>query len=315
MRLLICLGCFLCLLFACKEKRVDVIEPPTKTEIQDAISLFGDSLYSPEPSEKFLDRFKARKDQYQKDSNTVENLIWYGRFIAYKGDYTDAIALYSKGIAKFPTDARLYRHRGHRYITIREFDKAIKDYERAVQLIRGAPNEIEPDGMPNAQNIPISTLHGNIYYHLGLAHYLNWDLEKALEAYQKCLKTSDKSDNIVSATHWIYMILRLLDREEEAKKYLEPINTEMEIIENFAYYQLCLFYKEQMSLSELEKKISETPGSDGIKYGIANWYFYKGNKEIAKDKLEELNHQKSWNSFGYIAAESQLKKYFLKDPK
>lgn len=310
MRLLLYLGCFLWLLFACKERRADVIGPPTKTEIPDAFSLFGDSLFSPEPSEKLLDRFKEHEENYQKDTSNIANLIWYGRFIAYKGDYSDAIALFSKGIVKFPEDARLYRHRGHRYITIRQFGNAVKDYEQAVALIDDKPNKIEPDGMPNARNIPVSTLHGNIYYHLGLAHYLNWDLEKALDSYQKCLVTGDKPDNIVSATHWIYMILRLLDREEEAKKYLAPINSKMDIIENFAYYQLCLFYKGKMSLHELEKNISETPGSDGIKYGIANWYFYNGKREIAKEKLQQLVAQKSWNSFGYIAAESHLKKGF-----
>ncbi|MGI9552502.1 MAG: tetratricopeptide repeat protein [Aurantibacter sp.] len=305
------LGCLICLLLACKEERsVNATNTSKSTEIPDAISLFGDSLFSPEPTEKLQGRFKEHENNYLKDSTKVENLIWYGRFVAYKGDYLDAIAIFSNGMLQYPDDARLYRHRGHRYITIRQFDDAIKDYGRAVQLIQGKPNEIEPDGMPNARNIPISTLHGNIYYHLGLAHYLNWDLEKALDAYKNCLSTGGKPDNLVSATHWIYMILQLLNRKEEAKKYLEPIHKEMDIIENMAYHELCLFYKGEMGLEELEKNFSETPGSDGIKYGIANWHFYNGEKEMAKKKLKQLVNQKSWNSFGYIAAESQLKKYF-----
>lgn len=303
--------CLILLLVTCKEdKKIGETPVSEEVEIPDAISLFGDSLYSPEPSEKLLGQFKEHEDNFSKDTTNVENLIWYGRFIAYKGDYASAIDIFSKGIAKYPEDARLYRHRGHRHITIREFDKAIIDFEKAASLFEGKPNEIEPDGMPNARNIPVSTLHGNVYYHLGLAHYLKWDLEKALDAYQKCLETGDKPDNIVSATHWIYMILRILERESEAKKYLEPINSEMDIIENMAYHQLCLFYKGAVTLAELEENLSNTPGSDGIKYGIANWHFYNGEKEIAKKKMEELITQKSWNSFGYIAAESQLKKLF-----
>lgn len=303
--------CLISVLFACKgEKKSDETVAIKKIEIPDAISLFGDSLFSPAPSEKLLERFKEHENNYLKDSTNVENIIWYGRFVAYKGDYKNAIDIFSKGIDKYPDDARLYRHRGHRYITVRKFDLAVKDYEKASKLIADKPNEVEPDGMPNARNTPVSTLHGNIYYHLGLAHYLNRDLEKALGAYIKCLATGDKPDNIVSATHWIYMILRLLNREEDTKKYLEPINSEMDIIENVAYHQLCLFYKGEIGLDELEKNLTETPSSDGIKYGIANWYFYNGEKEIAKEKLKQLVAQKSWNSFGYIAAESQLKKYF-----
>ena len=63
----------------------------------------------------------------------------------------------------------MYRHRGHRYVSIREFDRAIADLEYAATLIEGTEDEIEPDGMPNAMNIPVSSLHSNIWYHLGLA--------------------------------------------------------------------------------------------------------------------------------------------------
>ena len=55
---------------------------------------------------------------------------------------------------------RFPRHRGHRYISIRQLDNAISDFEHAASMIDGQPNEIEPDGMPNARGIPVSTLQG-----------------------------------------------------------------------------------------------------------------------------------------------------------
>ena len=61
----------------------------------------------------------------------------------------------------------MYRHRGHRYITVAQFDRAIADFEKAVALIKGTPDEIEPDGAPNPTGKPRSTLHFNIWYHLG----------------------------------------------------------------------------------------------------------------------------------------------------
>ena len=49
----------------------------------------------------------------------AENLIWLGRREAYLGNYQTAILSYTNGIAKYPKDARFYRHRGHRYISSR----------------------------------------------------------------------------------------------------------------------------------------------------------------------------------------------------
>mgnify|MGYP001803330131 CR=1 FL=1 len=95
----------------------------------------------------------------------MDNLIWHGRFTAYIGNYKEAIQIYTDGISQFPDDARLYRHRGHRHLTIRQYDHAIADFEKAAELIQGTENEVEPDGMHNARNITESTLHGNNYYH------------------------------------------------------------------------------------------------------------------------------------------------------
>jgi tetratricopeptide (TPR) repeat protein len=102
--------------------------------------------------------------------NDADAIIWAGRRLAYLWRYRDAIAMFSKGIALHPNDPRMYRHRGHRYITVREFDRAIADFDKAVALIKGRPDEIEPDGQPNAAGKPRSTLQFNIWYHLALAH-------------------------------------------------------------------------------------------------------------------------------------------------
>ena len=57
-------------------------------------------------------------------------LIWLGRRNAYLGNYKDAIGIYTEGIQKYPNDARFYRHRGHRLITLRCFDDAIADLRK-----------------------------------------------------------------------------------------------------------------------------------------------------------------------------------------
>ena len=248
----------------------------------------------------------ATKQRLREDPQNPDKLIWYGRFTAYAGDYQGAIELYTKGIEQFPEDPRFLRHRGHRYISIRKFDEAIQDFEKAAKLIEGRPNEIEPDGMPNAQNIPISTLHGNIWYHLGLAYYLKQDMPNALRAYQNCLNSTQNDDNVVSSTHWLYMILRRMDQKEEAESYLEVIKPEMNIIENFSYHNACLFYKGEITEEELLGDSGAAASNDAITYALGNWYQYNGEVEKAEEILGNLLEKGSWNSFGFIAAEADI---------
>ena len=78
-----------------------------------------------------VQQLDTARAEYEANPDDADNIIWYGRRRAYTGDYRGAIEVFSEGIEKFPDDARMYRHRGHRYITIREFDRAIADLEKA----------------------------------------------------------------------------------------------------------------------------------------------------------------------------------------
>ena len=167
---------------------------------------------SDETRRDFESRLAQARKNVAKNSNDVENLIWLGRRTAYLGQYKEAIRIYTQAIKSFPNDARLYRHRGHRFITLRCVDDAIVDFARAAGLIKGKPDEVEPDGLPNARNIPTSTLQSNIWYHLGLAFYLKGDFRRALNVYREAEKVSKNADMLVATKHWLYMTLRRLGR-------------------------------------------------------------------------------------------------------
>jgi len=237
--------------------------------------------------------------------------IWLGRRLGYLGRFIEAIEVYTEGIKKFPWDARFYRHRGHRYITLREFDLAIADFEKAAQLVKGKPDEVEPDGQPNARNIPTSTLHFNIWYHLGLSYYLTGRNEQALNSYRECMKASKNPDALVATSHWLYMTLRRMDRKPDAAKVLEPIREGMELIENDGYYRLLLMYQGSVSPEDLlaeTLKQAGSAGSNSILYGIGNWYLYNGRREDALKVFRRMVTGDQWTSFGYIAAEADLKR-------
>ncbi len=294
-----------------KTSHVDIL--PEVPEGAQAVSLLGDPLYPATPYEDVLEKYDEAKTDYESGPKNVDNIIWYGRRTAYLGNFREAIRIYSEGINRFPDDARLYRHRGHRYISIRAFDRAIADFERAVSLIGGKEDEVEPDGMPNALNIPVSTLHTNIWYHLGLAYYLKNDLKNALRVYRQGIRASTNDDMRVATTHWLYMTLRLMDKEEEARTALDPIHADMDVIENQAYYQLCLFYKGEIPLASLTDPEFSAIMNDAVAYGIGNWYFYNGQREKAKAIFQKLLQNEVWASFGYIAAEADFARAFVQE--
>lgn len=254
-------------------------------------------------------KLKEAQAQYEANPKSADAIIWVGRRLAYLGRFTESIDTYTKGIALFPSDARFYRHRGHRWITLRRFDRAISDFEKAAQLIKGKPDEIEPDGQPNERNIPTSTIHFNIWYHLGLAYYLTGQNHKALNAYQECLKASDIPDRLVATTHWLYMTLRRLNRGQDAAKVLEPIKDGLDVIENDSYYRLLLMYKGLLSAGQLLEeatKQGDSAASHSTLYGVGNWYVYNGQSKQGLEVFRRVVASKQWTSFGYIAAEADL---------
>jgi len=283
---------------------------PAVPEGAQAISLQGEPLYASTPSDNVLAKLENAKNAYDADPENADNIIWYGRWTAYSGDYREAIRIYTQGIRKFPDDARFYRHRGHRYISIREFDRAIQDFEKAVTMIEDKEDSIEPDGMPNAMNIPVSTIHTNIWYHLGLAYYLKRDLENALRVYNIGIEASTNDDMLVATTHWLYMTLRLLGKEDEAEKALEPIHKDMNVIENMAYHRLCLVYRGKLALEEITGEDFSNIMNDAAAYGVGNWYLYNGQQDVAKQVFEQILENKIWASFGHIAAEADFVREF-----
>jgi tetratricopeptide (TPR) repeat protein len=266
--------------------------------------------FSAETKREFEAKLADAQAQLEKNANDANALIWLGRRTAYLGRYKDSIRIYTKGIEKFPNDARFYRHRGHRFITLRCFDAAIEDFEKAARLVRGKPDEIEPDGLPNARNTPTSTLQSNIFYHLGLAHYLKGDFRRALSAYREALKVSKNPDMLVATTHWLYMTLRRLGKESDAQKTLKAVADNLDIIENENYYRLVKYYQGKLKANDLLKEIGEdfnTLNNSSIAYALGNWFFYNGRRDIALGYFRQIVKGNQWASFGYIAAEAELK--------
>ena len=179
---------------------------------------------APETRRVYEQRLEAARAAQLANPGDPDALIWVGRRTAYLGDYRGAVRIFSAGIARFPADARFYRQRGHRYITLRRFARAADDLEHAARLADGQRDQVEPDGIPNARDTPTSTRQSNIWYHLGLARFVAGDYTRALVAYPAWLRVSNNPDMLVATTHWLWMTLRRLGREDEARAGLAPLH-------------------------------------------------------------------------------------------
>jgi tetratricopeptide (TPR) repeat protein len=280
----------------------------------EAISLLGAPLYAPPLDEAVRAERTAKLDEalaaLRAAPDDEASAIWVGRRLAYLGRYVDAVAAFTDGLARHPHSHRLLRHRGHRFITLRRFDDAIADLDRAAILVEGVADEPEPDGMPNAQNVPRSTTNSNIFYHLGLAHSLRGDLEPALAAYRRCLEFCANDDMLCATSYWLYLTLARLGRADDAAAVLAPIRADMEIFENFAYHRLLLYFKGELTEEALlsEPAGSGQPAIDDatVAYGVGAWHRLGGRGERARAIFREIVRGDVWAAFGFIAAEAEL---------
>lgn len=247
-----------------------------------------------------------------RQDSSEENFIWYGRRLGYVQRMDDAIAAFTAGLEKYPGSWKLLRFRGHRYISTRQFARAIDDLKQAALLMKDQPVETEPDGEPNRLNIPLSTYQYNVWYHLGLGHYLTGDYENAIEDFRECLKRSVNDDLMVASCDWLYMSCRRAGDERTAKGTLSNVHDRMKIIENDAYYIRLRMYQGALPPDSVlvadpsRKDYDLSLATQG--YGVGNWFWHNGEKDRARDIFTRITEGKSTFSFGYIAAETDLKR-------
>ncbi len=276
-------------------------------------SFLGEEL----PNKKLPEKVKKAYEKNLEEANqnlskkpdNLNHIIWHGRRLAYLGRYQEAIAVYTNGLQRYPSSHQLRRHRGHRYITTRQINKAIDDFELAAFHSKKADNAIEPDGIPNKLNKPLSNDKFNIWYHFGLAYYLNGRFDRAVSAYEKCLEFSNNNDLKVATSYWLYLSARRIGNEEIAAKALENASPGMKLIENRPYLDLLLVFK---GVKKVEKILEKAEGKDGIlnptlAYGIGNWYLQNNQLDKARAIFLRTLENPNWDAFGYIATEADIR--------
>lgn len=235
---------------------------------------------------------------------TEDDYVDMGRAYVSISQFRKAIDIYSQGLSKFPNSYKLLRHRGHRYINLRQLDRAITDLNRAEKLIRNEGEVYEYD----AAGKKGATYQHQIWYHIGLYHYLKKDYSASAEAFEKSRATSHAGGDMAGASDWLYNAYMRAGKASKAKAVLKPFTLTF-VIENkdYPYYRRLLLFNGEIkpeALVDKNKPIDQMTLLEMTKlYGLANWYRYKGDMTTAQELYKKILESKEWAGFAYAAAE------------
>jgi len=274
---------------------------------QEAVSFGGKPLYrNPVNAEKLeeLDRLIAAVET--KADLSEGDYIELGRYYIAGNRFQDAIALYTRGLESHPDSFKLRRHRGHRYINVRELDKAIVDLNQAVELMGDTSSDVmEYDGSGK----PYGTYEHWVWYHIGLYHYLNEDFDEAARAYEKCVATAVDNKGLVGASDWLYNAYQKAGKSSEAARVVDAIPADIDADRNHPYFHRVMVYKgieKPEEVLDFNKPVNQWTGRDvTLGYGIANWYKFNGDEATAKKIYKAILQTPFWNSWAYVVTDKE----------
>ena len=220
------------------------------------------------------------------DPRNIDRIIALG--IAQSGvrQYREAIETFTRGLQIAPNNALLYRWRGHRYLSTRQFDRAMNDLTRGARLD--------------------STIYG-IWYHLGIVRFTKGDFAGAVDAFTRALPIAPDSGERAGATDWLWMSLSRARRTADAQALLD--RRPDSIPGGNAYMQRLRLYRGQVAPDSV---FTPADTSDiaiaTLSYGIGNWYLVRGDTTRARAWFERSITSGGWPAFGFIMSEVELRR-------
>lgn len=274
---------------------------------QEAVSFSGNPLFRFDIDAARLEE-SASKASVLENQGTLSEDDYYalGSHYVDQGRFQDAIALYTKGLEEYPESVKLRRHRGHRYINVRELDRAIIDLEEAAELMGENPPEVMQVSVNGVVN---GTYEHWVWYHIGLYHYLNGNYDQAAKAYEKCVETATSGSLRVGATDWLYNSLVKGGQLEAAAAVIAEISPDIDANKEAPYFKRVMLYKglnNPEELIDIEKPGPQWSGGDiTTGYGVANWYKMQGDTQTAQKIYDNILQTPYWSSWAYVVTDKE----------
>jgi tetratricopeptide (TPR) repeat protein len=232
------------------------------------------------------DAIKAARAALAADPKNVTRIIDLGVAESGARQFREAIATFTRGLQIAPGNALLLRWRGHRYLSVREFDRAFAD------LTRGG--EIDP------------TIYG-IWYHLGVIQYLRGDFSAAAASFAKAQPIAPDAGELAASTDWLWMSLSRAGRGAEAKAMLDRRPDNQPVVN--AYTRRLQLYRAEIGPDAvLTAADTDDVQIATLAYGLGNWYLVRGDKAQARAWFERSVQSGGWPAFGFIVSEAELRR-------
>jgi tetratricopeptide (TPR) repeat protein len=218
------------------------------------------------------------------EPRNVDLLIALGVAQSGARRFREAIETFGRGLAIAPGHAMLYRWRGHRHLSVREFDRAMSDLTRGFALDSG---------------------NYGILYHLGVLRFARGDFHAAAEAFRRAQPRAPDAGELAGSTDWLWMSLMRAGRPGEAVAMLSRRPDSLPV--SNAYAQRLRLYRGEIGAEQVF-----TPSDTAdvqvatLSYGVGNWYLVQGDTTRARAWFERAVRSGGWPGFGFIVAEQEL---------
>lgn len=220
------------------------------------------------------------------DARNIELIIQLGVAQSGARQFREAIETFTRGLTIAPNNPLLLRWRGHRYLSVREFDRAMDDLTRGSRLD--------------------STIYG-IWYHLGIVRYSGGDFAGAVEAFTRAQPRAPDAGELAGSTDWLWMSLMRAGRAAEAQAMLARRPDSLAVTN--AYARRLKLYRGEIGPEDVM-----TPADTAdvqvatLSYGVGNWYLLRGDTSRARAWFERSIRSGGWPAFGFIMSEVELRR-------
>ena len=220
------------------------------------------------------------------DPRNVQRIIALGVAQSGARQFREAIETFTRGLAIAPNEPMLYRWRGHRYLSVREFDKSMADLTRGYQLD--------------------STNYG-VLYHLGVLRYLKGDFNEAAALFGMSQPRAPDGGERAGSTDWLWMSLSRAGRVAEAAAMLATRPDSLPTPPGYAYVSRLKLYRGEIAPAAL---FSPADTADvqvaTLNYGLGSWYLVHGDTAKATAAFERAVASGGWPGFGFMVSEAEL---------
>ena len=218
----------------------------------------------------------------------IQRIIALGVAQSGARQFREAIATFSDGLRQSPDNAMLLRWRGHRYISVREFDKA------RIDLMRGYHLD--------------STNYG-ILFHLGVLHFLEGRFGAAAEMFSKAQPRAPDAGELTGSTDWLWMSLSRAGRKADAAAMLARKPDSLKPPAGYAYASRLRLYRGELTPKSLFTAADTADVQVAtLSYGLGNWYLVRKDTVNARAAFARAVRSGGWPGFGFIVAERELQR-------